>query len=97
MTPEPIEQGRGRRLVLGVKATTQTKTNPSVALQADVPIPDRVIVLQLDPDDGYTPRLIDDGSGHDVYAAAGKAAKNGQRKISFASLRSLPGGMISES
>jgi Family of unknown function (DUF6998) len=57
-----------------------------VSLNADC---DRLVIMRIA--DRFYADLVYDGDGASVWERAGKMQKNGQRRISFARMRDLPG------
>ena len=74
----------------GCKVEIKTTTRGSVALSAADPDAERLIVLRLDS--LGRPDVVYDGPCGQVWSAAGKPQKNGQRRISLSTIRGLSAG-----
>ncbi len=68
---------------VAIKTTQRT----SVAVQADVEVPDHLIVLRIEP--GGTVKVVYNGPAVPAWDLAGTPQKNGQRRISLTRLDAL--------
>jgi hypothetical protein len=72
-----------------IKATQRT----SVAIQADVKVPDHLIVMKIEPDGAVN--VVYNSHAAPAWDLAGAPQKNGQRRISLAKLEALMADMPS--
>ena len=73
----------------GRRVEIKTTTRSSVSLSAEGTLAERLVIVQLDRDNG-TPTIVYDGPASVAWRLAGRPAKNGQRRLSLSSLRANP-------
>lgn len=69
----------------GTRVEIKTTTRSSISLSAEGTLAERLVVVQLDRENG-TPHIVYDGPANIAWDLAGPPAKNGQRRLGLTKL-----------